>query len=177
MMNTNIFGGRVVVDDVNKFIKDLKEIGEKNDPYILQVVDAGYLISIDQVHLAVRKTIESFGRRDNISNDPSIEFLLYLSGKRSINKAIKIGVENGDNYAVFVICDEDVDKLKRIRQDITEKFVIRPIDIGDLIRYDATKKNRLMDFYDITEEEIDAVGEKKLLKLILEREVLLDLLK
>lgn len=170
-MNTNIFGGRVVVKDVNIFIKELKEIG---DPYILQVVDTGYIISIDQIYLAVRKTIESFNRGNNISNDPSIEFLLYLSGKRSIDRAIKMGIKDGENYAVFVICDEDADKLE---QDIKERFVIEQIDIENLIRYDSSKKNKLMDFYNITNEEIDAIGEKKLPRLILEREVLLDLLK
>ncbi|BDC35371.1 MAG: hypothetical protein EF806_01185 [Candidatus Methanoliparum thermophilum] len=170
-MNTNIFGGRVVVKDVNVFIKELKEIG---DPYILQVVDTSYLISIDQIYLAVRKTIESFNMGNNISNDPSIEFLLYLSGKRSIDKAIEMGIKDGENYAVFVICDEDADKLE---QDIKERFAIKQIDIEDLIRYDSSKKNKVMDFYNITNEEIDAVGEKKLPRLILEREVLLDLLK
>jgi len=85
-----------------------------------------------------------------------------------------MGIKDGENYAVFVICDEDADKLE---QDIKERFAIKQIDIEDLIRYDSSKKNKVMDFYNITNEEIDAVGEKKLPRLILEREVLLDLLK
>lgn len=176
-MNTNIFGGKIVISDVNEFIKKIKEIREVYNPYILQVIDTAYLINIDQINLAIRKTIESFERRDNISNDPSIELLLYLSGKRNINKAIEIGIKNGENYAVFVVYDKDTNKLKWIEQDIKKRFVIVPLDIDDLIRYDPEKKSKLMSFYDITKEEIDAVGEKKISKLVLEREVLLDLLK
>jgi len=174
-MNISIIGGKILVEDVNRFIKGLKEIIDL--PFILQVVDAGYMVSIDQINLAIGKTIESFKKGDNISKDPSIEFLLYLSGKRNINKAIAMGIKQGENYAVFIISDEDVDKLKRIERDIKERFVIEPIDINDLIRYNNAKKKKLMDFYGVTEEEVAAVGEKKLPKLILEREVLLDLLK
>jgi KEOPS complex subunit Cgi121 len=51
------------------------------------------------------------------------------------------------------------------------------IEEKDLLRYDKSKNRKLMEFFGITREEIEAVGEEKIPKLVMERGILLNILK
>ena len=115
---------------------------------------------------AIEKAMNSFKTGKNIANDLGKEIMLYASGTRQINRAMKIGVHNGKNNIVLVAIGEDVD-LSGF-DEITPK---------DVLQYEGSKNRALMDIFNITDEEIKAAGVDKIPELVLERVALVDVLK
>ena len=110
------------MDDVEEIISWLKEIRNTN---IVQVVDAEYVAGREHVELALSCVRRAFRDGDNISHDPSIEFLLCMAATRQIKDARKIGLKPGECKVVIVAdagvgerVDEDAiyKKLQKIQK-------------------------------------------------------------
>jgi Uncharacterized conserved protein len=167
-MNLKILGGAIEIKDPTKFIEEIRDLSEDS---VVQVVNADFIVGREHVEFAVKKALNSFKSGKNISRDLSIEIMLYLSGKRNIDKAMGIGVKKGKNDALFILYGDDTENLEK---EIKDRYVIEE---KDLLKYDKSKNRKLMEFFGITKEEIEAVGEEKIPKLVMERVILLDILK
>jgi len=160
-----ILEGTVYIDDVEEFLQKLKKTGEEKN-ITIQALDADKLAGEAHIRYAVQKAMNSFNSGTNIANDPAKEILLYAAGTRQINKALKFGIHRGENNIVLVAAGENPD-LSGF-DEITQKSVLQ---------YNASKKEAIMELFNITNEEIEAVGEEKIPELVLERVALADVIR
>ncbi len=160
-----IVEGTAFIDNTEKFLQKLKNIS-KDKNVVLQVLDADKLAGEEHVRFAVQKAINSFKMGRNIANDLAKEIMLYAAGTRQISKAMRLGVHNGENNIALVAVGEAPD-LSAINEIIPE----------NVLQYNDSKKNTLMDIFNITKEELEAVGEDKIPELVLERVALVDVIK
>ncbi len=159
-----ILEGTVYINNVEEFLSKLRRIGE-NKNMVIQAMDADKLAGERHVRFAVEKAINSFKTGRNIANELSKEIMLYAAGTRQINKAMKLGIHEGENNIAIVAVGENPD-LSCIK--ITPKPVLE---------YRESKKEALMEIFNITKKEIEAVGEDKIPELVLERVALVDVIK
>ncbi len=160
-----ILEGTIFIADTEKFLQKIKEISKEQN-IVIQALDADKLAGEKHLSFAVEKAINSFKKGTNIANDLSKEIMLYAAGTRQINKAMRLGVHNGKNNITLVAVGEAPD-LSAFNEIIPK----------NVLRYDESKKNALMDIFNITKEELEAVGEDKLPELVLERVALVDVIK
>ena len=160
-----ILEGTIFIEDIEIFLTKIKEMRKGKDIVIL-ALDADKLAGKDHLMFAIEKAMNSFKTGRNIANDLGKEIMLYASGTRQINRAMKIGVHNGNNNIALVAIGEDVD-LSGF-DEITPK---------DVVQYEGSKNRALMDIFNITDEEIKAAGVDKIPELVLERVALVDVLK
>ena len=152
-----------VVKDTDDLLDKLAEIREEYG-VTAQAFDARYVVSRLQIEEAVGKARRSFDRGENVADSLSMEILLYAAGTRQIDVATRMGLHIGENDAVFVVLGEDVaeaaDEIRGMTHE-PDEFVYG-------------EETRLLDFFGLTDEEMDAVGEDRLEYLVLERVALLD---
>jgi len=135
--------GELVVDDVSSFKVDYATF-----------INSKYVVSLDVVEYAAKKAVENWNRGRRISRSLSIEILLYYAATRQIKDALKLGIAEGKNRVAAVILDES--RMAEIGFTETE---FRP-------EYDA---NSVIEFYGITDDEIEITGVEKLPLLVKER--------
>ena len=78
------------------------------------------------------------------------------------------GEQTGHAHRVTVQVMEREDAIRELKEMIKEKSVLE---------YSDLKKDEIMRFFEITEDEIEAAGEEKIPDLVIERVVLLDIFK
>jgi|Deesub1362B_J571_1020462.scaffolds.fasta_scaffold00058_48 KEOPS complex subunit Cgi121 len=157
-MRLEVLEGVVEVKSVRNFVEMCKKFRATVQPISSQVV-----VSIRQIEVAVRKALEAFEKKENVSRELGMEILLYTVAKRNISKALEYGVKEGINELVFVILGEDnevEEALSFLKSFVKEKKTLR-IDEG--------KINKLKEVFEITDEELGAVGIEKLEDLVIER--------
>lgn len=161
----SILEGTIFIEDIDLFLKKIKEKARGKDA-VIQALDADKIAGERHLLYAVEKAMASFKSGRNIANDLGKEIMLYASGTRQINRAMKIGVHNGMNNIALVGIGEDI--------DLSEFDDITP---GNVLQYDMSKNQVLMDIFNITEEEINCAGMAKITELVIERVALVDVLK
>lgn len=185
-LNCKIVAGNVSIKSVDDFLSVLREIVQKY-AVTIQAMDAELIVGEEHIKSAVKKAIRAVEKRKSITSDLSLEILLYAAGKRQIERALTIGVTEGDKKVAIVIVDVTSKKdLGAVAEEVKRKtgIVDAPVqdwglelelelELGD----NEHKKEKLKKFFAISDEELNAVGEKKLKMLVLERVALLDVLK
>ena len=178
-LNFRIVAGNVSVSNVADFLSGLRAIAHKY-AVTIQAMDAELIAGEEHIKSAVEKAIRALEREKGITNDLGLEILLYASGRRQIEKALGMGVTEGKKNVAIVIVDERGEKdLEAVAEEVKGGIGIEEVPIREL-ESELSKSNkieRLKEFYNITEDEVNAVGEKKLKMLVLERVALLDVLK
>ncbi|MBE8538674.1 KEOPS complex subunit Cgi121 [Geoglobus acetivorans] len=145
-----LYQGEIYIENVKEFLKKL--------PDGCVLVNADYVVDIESLGFAVNKALKSWQEGKRISRSLSMEILLHISATRQINRAVKIGVGEGENR-VIVVDLNDCSELLR-------KHGFRE---GQVLQMDEEKISRLKEFYEIADEELDMVGEEKLGMLVRER--------
>ncbi|MFP4174654.1 MAG: KEOPS complex subunit Cgi121 [Halobacteriales archaeon] len=154
-----------VVEETDDFLARLAEVRDEH-AVVVQAFDARYVVSRLHVEEAVGKARRSFDRGENVADTLSMEVLLYAAGTRQIDVATRMGLRPGEHDAVFVV-DGDAAAEKEAAERVQE-MTYEP----DVFTYGD--ETRLLDFFGLTDEEVDAVGKERLEALVLERVALLD---
>ncbi len=157
--------GTVFIDNVEDFLQKLKRISKEKN-ITIQALDADKLAGEEHIRFAVEKAMNSFKTGTNIANDLAKEIMLYAAGTRQISRAIKLGIHRGGNKIVLVAVGE--------APDLSDFNEITPEPV---LKYDESKKEAIMEVFNITREEIGAAGEEKIPELVLERVALADVIK
>jgi len=174
--NCKIIAGKVCVSNVGDFISLLKSTGHKYGVTI-QAMDAELIAGEEHIKSAVVKALRAVERGNNITSDLSLEILLYAAGKRQIERAFAIGISEGAKEVAIVIVDTTAEKdLVAVAEELKKETGLEESPVHEL-DYRESKKESLKNFFNITDAEINAVGEQKLKMLVLERVALLDVLK
>lgn len=94
----------VKIKNVNKFFTTVKE---KTGNACVQFFDAKLVASWQHLYFAALNAVNAFKNRLNISNNLSIEILLYASAQRQIREAVKlIGINpHSRKVAVVIVAD------------------------------------------------------------------------
>ncbi|MDI6885088.1 MAG: KEOPS complex subunit Cgi121 [archaeon] len=177
--NCTIVAGNVSISDVDVFLSRLKAIAHKY-AVTIQAMDAELIAGEEHIKSAVEKAIRALKRKRSITSDLGLEILLYASGRRQIERALRMGVTEGEKKVAIVIVDERGEKdLEVVAEEVKRKIGIEEVPIRELESElsNSNKKERIKEFYNITEDEVNAVGEEKVKMLVLERVALLDVLK
>jgi KEOPS complex subunit Cgi121 len=100
--------GRATVESVDGFVADLGAIGEAHGCAV-QAFDARAVVDGAHLRRAVELADRAFERGENVARDRGVEILLYAAGRRQIDRALALGVREGDLPVVVVVHDPDAD--------------------------------------------------------------------
>ena len=101
-----------------------------------------------------------------------MEIMLYASGTRQIERALTMGVKEGNNRIAVVLSGEnEMDEAQ-----VEVRGLIDTIDPA-VLDYSESKRDLITKFFNITPEERDAVGDEKIPELVLERVALMEVIK
>ncbi|MGZ5502651.1 MAG: KEOPS complex subunit Cgi121 [Halobacteriota archaeon] len=151
-MRYEILAGKATIESVEAFLHDIDAIARSNNATI-QAVDASKVADMQHVEDAVRQALRSFADGRNIATNPGVEILLHLSACRQIQKALNLGVQKGEMDVLFVIVGTRK-AIERSAQQLNQLMVVDP----RVIDYREAKRETLMQTFNITEEEVRAVG-------------------
>ena len=158
----------LVIDDIEAFVAALGEIGDRHDVTV-QALDARYVADRRHLERAVAFADRAIDRGENVARDRAVEILLYAAGRRQIDRALEMGVDEGENRAVVLI-DGGTE-----RDETAALEAIEALDsFGDRASTLATRDGEtLCDFFGITDTEREAT-EASLSALVCERVALLE---
>jgi KEOPS complex subunit Cgi121 len=152
--------------DVEAFVEALGDVAEDN-AITVQAFDARYVVSRRHLERAVELADRERGRGQAIARDRAVEILLYAAGRRQINRALELGVGEGETPVVVLVDDESGDaEAEAAAADSVAAFVNPAETLG---RYE---EDRVREFYDIGAAELNAT-DAGLEALVLERVALL----
>ncbi|ELZ21655.1 KEOPS complex Cgi121-like subunit [Haloterrigena salina JCM 13891] len=166
------------IDDLDAFVADLGSIGDRHDVTI-QAFDARYVA--DRAHLkrAVDLADRAISRGENVARDRAVEILLYAAGRRQIDRALEMGVDEGETRSV-VLVDKDSTGNEGVRDDGDADETAALKAVADLAAVVATEptleesdEETLHSFFEITDAE-RAATDASLSALVRERVALLE---
>ncbi|GAA0459434.1 KEOPS complex subunit Cgi121 [Halococcus dombrowskii] len=157
--------GRATVEDVDEFVARLGAIGDEHGCTV-QAFDARYIVSRTHLERALTLADRARERGEAIARERAVEILLYAAGRRQIERALELGVSEGDQPVVVLVAAEEGGDERAARDEI-EPLLDAKDTLGD---FDAA---RVREFFDIGEREL-AATEACLADLVRERVALLD---
>lgn len=169
--------GTASVGDVTEFVEALAAVGDDHD-CVVQAVDAELVTGRDHLATALRYAARAHRRDDAVARDPAVEVLLYAAGRRQIDRAFAMGVDEGENAVAVVVASDfptapldDDDVERAAATDVTAL-----LDDAHVLEADdaltATEPGRVHEFFDIGAAEREAT-DADLAALVRERVVLL----
>lgn len=159
--------GRVTVEDLDSFLATLDDVAEATGTTV-QAFDADYVVSEAHLARALDRADRAIARGENVARERAVEVLCYAAGRRQINRALEMGVAEGENRVVVLVDSPDGDEdaeaeaVERLREHVDEASTL-----GD---YD---EDSVCSFFAIGDAERDVV-DGDLADLVLERVALLD---
>jgi len=157
-----IITGTINVGKKSETLEKLNDIAEENNSTIV-LFDAKVIAGKKHIEEAVRHAKRSFEDGTAIARTLAMEILVYASGQRQCSIASKIGLHDGENI-VYALVDggNESKSLNTIKTLIAETPQPKP-DIPALMKQ-----------FDITQEELDVVGEDRIEELAIERVAMID---
>ena len=157
--------GRAVVEDVDAFVERLGAVGDEHG-VVVQAFDARYVVDRAHLERAVELADRAFERDDAVARDRSVEVLLYAAGRRQINRALEMGVGEGETPVVAVVHSPDGTGDEDAGANAVRELLVPAETLG------AYDEALVTEFFDVSERERAATG-ATLADLIRERVALL----
>ncbi|OPY29467.1 MAG: Regulatory protein Cgi121 [Methanocella sp. PtaU1.Bin125] len=162
-----ITGGRKRIDDVKQFLKAVAAVSA-DCGVTLQAANADAIAGRGHIEFAVEKAIESFCQNRNLARDLGMEIMLYLRGRRQIEKALELGVRPGENRIALIIAGENAEKALPAAESLLDEVDPAVVD------YSHAKDDLIRRLYEITPAEVAIVGPERIPQLVRERSALLE---
>lgn len=164
--------GRVVVGDaggeggghyptVDAFVDRLGAVGDETGATV-QAFDARYVLDRDHLATALELADRERDRGDGIARERAMEVLLYAAGRRQIDRALEMGVGEGETPVVVLV---DGGEESQAAEGVAA--LLAPAET--LGAYDA---ERVRSFFDVGDAEL-AATDASLPALVRERVALL----
>ncbi|WP_313693133.1 KEOPS complex subunit Cgi121 [Halorarum halobium] len=154
--------GVAVVEDLDAFLETLDGVSDDTGATV-QAFDARYVVDRRHLERAVELADRAVERGENVARDRGVEILLYAAGRRQINRALTMGVSEGETPVVAVCAGGDEGAAAARLQEL----LAAGETLGD---YDE----RLVgEFFDVTDRELAATA-GGLADVVHERVALLD---
>ena len=157
----------VQIEDINEFLAHFRE---ENMGATVQFFDAKHVAGPQHMYFAALHALNAFDKNTTISNNLSVEALLYASAQRQIKKAVQmLGINQDSSELAALIMTE---KRNRKADYLTQVTEIVPGERDDSVLELTDKKvENIKKVFGISDLEIEA----KLKKEGLEKEALTDL--
>ena len=162
-----LFDGTVTVDDLDSFLAALDDVAEATGTTV-QAFDADYVVSEAHLRRALDRADRAIARGENVARERAVELLCYAAGRRQINRALEIGISEGENRVVVLVDSpagddsDEAEAVEMLREHVDERAVLGEYD-----------EAAVRSFFDVSDAELDAV-DGGLADLVLERVALLD---
>ena len=134
---------------------------------IAQALDARLVVSERHIQFAAEKALSALSDGRNIANDPGMEIMRYASGERQIERALGMGVSDQTGRIALVMAR--VDGRGEWPDDRELCQIIEPDGESSLFDPGAVK-----DIFNISSQELQAVGEERMEDLVIERVALVE---
>ena len=170
-----LVGAKGNIQDIDLFLKEILSLADEYD-IVIQVMDADWIYGKNHLISAINHAKRAFEQKNNSTNSLAMEILLYASGERQIQKAIKkIGVKKGKGNIAFVFTNKDNYEIEKISEEVIEKVLA----IFDLEREDKVLEgdSNTLKKFGITKKELNALPESKYGDIILEKVAMVDVIK
>lgn len=154
------------VDDVGDFVGRIGDIADEAGVTV-QVFDARYVVSEAHLERAVELADRAIARGENVARDRAVEILCYVAGRRQIDQALALGVDEGRTPVVALV-DSDTGEGDEAAAEARLRALLDPAET--LGAYDD---DLVCDYFDIDDAALSAV-DGTLEDLVLERVALLD---
>lgn len=166
MNEIRLLFGKAVIRNRQEFLSALKALQSRHG-CVIQALDADKVVSEKHLLFAARKALSALASGRNIAKDPGVEILRYASGERQIERALAVGVSDSTERVALVIASlgdgcswPDASELSGI---------VESDGLGCSFRSAA-----VTEIFNISPEEIEAVGEARIPDLVLERVALVE---
>ena len=167
MMNEiRLLFGRPTIQERGHLIQAIKNLQSRHG-LIAQALDARMVVSEKHIQFAVEKALSAFSDGRNIANDPGMEIMRYASGERQIERALAMGVSDQTRRIALVLVK--VDDQGGWPDDRELCQIIKQDKESGLFDPGAVK-----DFFNISSQELQAVGEERMEDLVIERVALVE---
>lgn len=175
-----LIAGTAAIDDLDAFLSALDDIAAETGA-VVQAFDADFVVSSGHLREATRLAARAIARDEAVARDPGVEIMLYAAGRRQIDRALALGVEEGNQRVVVLVTDfgavpganrsdADLDAAAASVRDLLASPAGSTFDGTFDPSFDA---ERVREFYDIGDREIAAtIG--GLADIVRERVALLD---
>lgn len=152
--------------DTGAFVDALSGVGEEHGVTV-QAFDARYVVSRRHLEHAVALADRERERGAAIARDRAVEVLLYAAGRRQIDRALAMGVDDGETPTVVLVDDSESTGERERKAAMAVQGLLEPAET--LGAYDP---DRVCEFFDVGEAELGAT-DADLETLVLERVALL----
>ncbi|MFC4540870.1 KEOPS complex subunit Cgi121 [Halosolutus amylolyticus] len=175
---------RLAIDDLDSFVADLGAIGDRHGTTV-QAFDARYVADRAHLERAVELADRAIERGENVARDRAVEILLYAAGRRQIDRALEMGVDEGGGPAVILVDgtgeNEDKNETEETAAADAEAATIETLGDLDAVvgiepTLDAVDRETIHTFFSITDAERSAT-DASLGALVRERVALLEVQK
>ncbi len=160
--------GRPKIKERPELISALKALSTHHGCAV-QVLDADRIVSIRHILFASEKALQAFDEGRNVAKDLGVEILRYAAGERQIERAMSIGLSKATERIVLVIIPRSSNGSCSRPDSLELSSIVEDDGLGC-----SFKPERVKEAFNISEEEIRAVGESRIPDLVLERVALVD---
>ena len=162
-----IRAAQCTVEDKPEVLRILQNCARKFDTHII-CFNAEMVAGRRHVEAAVQHAIRSFEAGETISNTLEMEALLYAAGSRQCQVAASFGLREGDNH-LWICCYPTRDEVWPCLEPLMQFQ-----KAGSQVQIDCAKRERLMQLFGISPEELGALeSADQIVDLVLERVALL----
>ncbi|KON27855.1 hypothetical protein AC481_03590 [miscellaneous Crenarchaeota group archaeon SMTZ-80] len=151
------------------------KIDKGYDDLEIQFVDPRKILGSNHIYFATLNALKAFKNKKNISKSLSIEILLYISGQKQIEAAIRLfGLQKKNRNLILIAVGEKKEDLKRLEQNVKKSLNVE-LDDSIIESYSKKKYDNIKRVFNISTLEIETVKRKSddskdiLEKLIVER--------
>ncbi|MXV61557.1 KEOPS complex component [Natronorubrum sp. JWXQ-INN-674] len=172
-----VFECTLSIDDLDAFVAELGDVGDRHGVTI-QAFDARYVADRAHLERSVELADRAIARGENIARDRAVEILLYAAGRRQIDRALEMGVGEGETRAVILIDDgsggteggpsEAETAARNGLADLDAVVATEPT-----LEFEGRGEETLCAFFDVTDAE-RAATDASLAELVGERVALLE---
>ncbi|MHA1860554.1 MAG: KEOPS complex subunit Cgi121 [Candidatus Asgardarchaeia archaeon] len=139
--------------DPEILLKKVREIASSHE-VIVQLFDPDMVAGWLHVLHSTLNALYGFKSKRTISKRKEVEILLYLSGDRRIDRAIKnFGLKRKCRFG-FVVISDDMESILLFRKDILR--VLDALEDDGILELDDTKVSTLKEFFNIDECELES---------------------
>ncbi|NMC09853.1 MAG: hypothetical protein GYA39_02570 [Methanothrix sp.] len=166
MKEIRLLFGKPVIRDRSKLLSALREL-QSSHGCIVQAFDADKVVSERHLIYAAEKAIDAISDCRNIAKDPGVEIMRYASGERQIERALIMGISDSTERIALILVSFDNGCQW---PDSSELSRLIELD-GQGCSFDGETVKKV---FNISEEEMEAVGEDRIEELVIERVALVD---
>jgi KEOPS complex subunit Cgi121 len=163
MNEISLLFGRPATRDSWQLISAIRNLQSSHN-CIVQAFDADAIASERHIRFAVEKALAAFSEQRNVAKDAGMEIMRYAAGERQIERALFMRVsDRTERIALVLVGSPPLPEGREL------SGIIDPDGKGSQF---CAKS--LMEAFNISSEELSAVGDERIEDLVIERVALVD---